>query len=132
MKILKYPDPFLRNKAVDVTIEEIRSIKTKNFLTEMSHTMVQHNGLGLAAVQLGDPRNVFVYLATKKGDIKSLFNAKIITRSGKRKMLREGCLSIPNFKYDIRRSKMVVIIALDSNGLRYPARRQYFPSTGFQ
>ena len=56
-KILTEPDPFLRQKSLDVEVvnDEIRSL-----MNDMLETMYNAPGIGLAAIQVGVPKNVIV------------------------------------------------------------------------
>ena len=56
-KILTEPDPFLRQKSLDVEVvnDEIRSL-----MDDMLETMYNAPGIGLAAIQIGVPKRVIV------------------------------------------------------------------------
>ena len=55
--IVLYGDPILRKKAKPVTVFDK---KLKAFLDEMTETMMEFDGLGLAAPQVGDSRRIVV------------------------------------------------------------------------
>ena len=115
MKIIKYPDPILRQKARPVPLEFIKSEEMKYMIRKLTQAMVKNNGMGLSAIQLGFPYDFFIY-RKKDGSIHSLFNAKILARSGKYQVRGEGCLSIPGYRHDVKRSKMVVVTATTLEG----------------
>lgn len=92
------------------------------------------NGVGLAALQIGVPKAVFIalknadefYKKTKDGNTKKnelgkndLFifvNPKIIKHSKKTELMTEGCLSVPGVYGKIKRWRQVTLLALDENG----------------
>ncbi|MEO7667769.1 MAG: peptide deformylase, partial [Polyangia bacterium] len=55
--ILRYPDPRLRDKSQDVTSfdDELRQL-----VADMSETMYAASGAGLAAIQVGVPKRLFI------------------------------------------------------------------------
>lgn len=115
MEIIKYPDPMLRSGMNPVPLEVIKSEEMKYMIRELTQAMVNNDGMGLSAIQLGFPYDLFIY--RKKDEfIQPLFNAKILARSGKYHVKQEGCLSIPGYRHDVKRSKMVVVTATTLEG----------------
>lgn len=110
LSILKFPDPFLRKKAAPV--RKVNQ-KIKNLLAEMWLTMAEHNGVGLAAIQVGRTERLF--LAGKEPYQICLVNPKIIKKSGREIML-EGCLSFPGIFLPIARATKIVVEGLNKRG----------------
>ncbi len=97
LKVLHFPDPRLRNKAVPV--ENIDS-NVKEIAENMLDTMYAENGIGLAATQVDiQQRIVVIDLSEKKNEPLILINPEITKLEGNETM-REGCLSVPDY-YDI-------------------------------
>ena len=70
-------------------------------------TMVEHDGLGLAAPQIGMPFKIIVF---RDGtDIRYLINPVIIASSNVAQSIDEGCLSIKGKLVNIRRSKHITV-----------------------
>ena len=69
-KILTEPDPFLRQKSLDVEAvsDEIRSL-----MDDMLETMYNAPGIGLAAIQIGVPKNVIVMDLSRSDEKKKSF-----------------------------------------------------------
>ena len=67
-KILTEPDPFLRQKSTSVekVDDDIRSL-----MDDMLETMYNAPGIGLAAIQIGIPKNVVVIDLSKDGEKKN-------------------------------------------------------------
>lgn len=112
--ILKYPNPFL-NKKSELIIDEFSSTWLYDLIKKMEETVYQFKANGLAAVQLGINKSIIIY-KDKDGVFKSLCNAKIISRFGKVKSYNEGCLSLPDHRVNIRRSKEIKVKAQSVNG----------------
>ena len=135
LEVLKFPDPRLRHKAQKVT--ELTK-ELKKLAEDMLETMRSQNGVGLAAIQVGQAFRLLVadtsseltepdensrYPTTKLdkklvAQIKQpliLFNPEIIKKEGE-VTFPEGCLSFPSYFAEIKRAKVVEIKALNEKG----------------
>lgn len=74
---------------------------------DLSKTMIDHNGLGLAANQIGYPYRVFAMRTAPK--ITIVFNPTIVHFSPETMVEEEGCLSFPGFVVKIKRSKLIKV-----------------------
>lgn len=124
LDILTFPDNFLKNTARPVVQIDGR---LQTLIDQMADTMYQAPGVGLAAVQIGQDKSLLVYdIATKENgrDLHVLINPKIIAREGEIISENEGCLSVPDFRADVKRSAQVLVEGLDRDGkpLRYEAQ----------
>lgn len=91
-----------KSKRVDKIDDSIR-----NICASMISTMIQKNGVGLAANQVGILKRIIIIL--DNGNPKVLINPEIIEYSDEMCSLQEGCLSIPETFLDIERPKSVKI-----------------------
>ncbi|HQB78634.1 MAG TPA: peptide deformylase [Tenuifilaceae bacterium] len=115
-----YGSSVLRKVAQDITPEYPN---IKELINDMFETMYHSDGVGLAAPQIGLSIRLFVIDATpfeeddeEVKDFKKVFiNAKIVERSGEKKLFNEGCLSIPNLREDVERDDVIRIQYLDEN-----------------
>ncbi len=115
LKILKYGDPVLRQKAKEVS--KI-SKKIRILIENMLDTMYAANGVGLAAPQIGESLRIFVIdVSAENEPYKPLVfvNPKIIKKEGAI-CVKEGCLSFPEAYVNVRRYSDVMVKALDING----------------
>jgi peptide deformylase len=113
--IVKYGNPVLEKPAEAVTVfdEEL-----KKLIDDMFESMYAARGVGLAAPQIGIPRRVAVVDVTFKEDPNAklvLINPEILHKEG-RHTQSEGCLSIPEFRENVSRAKVVTIRAQDVSG----------------
>ena len=114
LPILTHPDTFLRKKALDVSAAELRDKEFLGFLEDMSKTMLEADGIGLAAIQVGDRRNITV-INMDDGPM-HFVNPKILQYGKKKDVQTEGCLSVPGLAGDVRRSLEIHVTAIDRRG----------------
>lgn len=123
LKILTYPNQILRNTSKPV--ENING-ETQQLIDNMIETMYEAPGVGLAGIQVGCDQQIIVYdVAQKDGekDCRILINPKIISKEGTMTSENEGCLSVPDFRSDVKRASQILVEAYDRHGnpLRFEA-----------
>ena len=114
-KIITEPNKLLRE--ISLPVENIGK-KEQQLMDDMLDTMYAANGIGLAAIQIGVPKNVVVIDLNKdKKKIPMFFvNPKITSKSKSLTKYEEGCLSIPNLFAEIERPSECEIQYLDYFG----------------
>jgi len=117
LPIIFYPNKILRQKSASIRSQDILKKETQDFLANLKITMLEKDGIGLAAIQVGQLRRVFV-VATEDGPL-AFINPKIIKRSWRKEINQEGCLSIPEVFGNVKRSKSVLIKATDEKGKNF-------------
>ncbi len=114
------PDPVLRQKARRVSIID-GSIR--KLVRDMLETMHAEPGrAGLAAPQIGVPLRVIVIGLPDEEDL-VLVNPEIVRRRGER-LLDEGCLSVPGYTGQIKRSESVTVKGRGVNGKEVRVRAE--------
>ena len=119
--ILLEDDPALRKKSRVVTEFNKR---LHLLIDDMRQTLLEANGLGLAAPQVGVLRRVALIVdSSKESDeleskMMELVNPVIIDQSGEQTG-REGCLSVPGVCGIVSRPESVTIKAQDRNGKEF-------------
>ena len=106
------PDPILRKQA-----KKIGKIlpALKRFTADMVETMHSHNGVGLAANQVGSLQKVAVIQIPDMEEPLILVNPEVTRREGEREVV-EGCLSLPGYRGMVKRSVKVRVRALGLDG----------------
>jgi len=111
LPILTYPHPTLKQKAeiVKDVGKEIRKLAEN-----MAETMYNAPGVGLAAPQIGQSLQLIVIDPTgqKAQELMVLINPKIVAAEGEVEE-EEGCLSIPDFYFKIKRYAKVRVKGYD-------------------
>jgi peptide deformylase len=113
LEILHFPDPRLRQRAVEVDAvdDELRRL-----IDDMFETMYQAPGIGLAATQINVHKRVVVIdISKEQDDPRVLVNPQIIGRGGVEEM-EEGCLSVPGVYEKVQRAEQIRVRALDREG----------------
>lgn len=108
--ILKYPSKVLRKKSTNV---EAMNQEISDLLDYMADVMYDHNGIGLAAPQIGVLKNIIVIDTRKPEHLYKIINPKFVWKSKKIIDSTEGCLSIPGVHCEIQRHAKVTIEYFD-------------------
>ncbi len=105
------PDPVLRKKAKKVSSIDA---SVQRLIKDMIDTLHDASGAGLAAPQIGVPLRIVVI---EVPDVETfvLINPEIVKREGER-IVDEGCLSVPGYRGEVKRSQKVKVKALDRKG----------------
>lgn len=104
--IVIYKNPLLRKKSKAV---KTLNKTTKQLIKDMLETMYQSNGVGLAAVQVGELTRIIVIDISEKQDSPIvIINPKIKNKHGDKKGV-EGCLSVPGFEGEVSRYTNITV-----------------------
>jgi len=114
-RILTYSHPILR--------QATRPVANLNgdldrLIDDMVATIVAAPGMGLAANQVGSLHRVFVANPSEDHDPSRLLvviNPELVEADGEL-VTEEGCLSIPDFRDEVRRARRVLVRGLDRAG----------------
>ena len=115
-EILTVPDPVLKqvSKPVQGVDDALRAL-----MDDMLETMYAAPGIGLAAVQVGEPVRVIVMDLAREGEEpqpRHFVNPEILWRSEEMAVHEEGCLSVPEIYDEVERHARVRIRYLDYHG----------------
>ena len=102
--------------------------KLHTILDDMKETMRKNNGVGIAAVQVGVLRRIFV--VSVDGKYYECINPKIISVSGKQKG-DEGCLSVKGKYGEVERPYRVKVSAYDRFGKPFVVNAEGFMARAF-
>lgn len=112
----------LRDIAKPVTKSEIKTPKFKALLKDMESALAsQHDGVALAAPQLGVAKRLFVispiiFSTSPNASTLVFINPTIVKKSNDKKKMEEGCLSVRGVYGVVRRSSRVTVEAMDAKG----------------
>lgn len=113
LKILEYPDPRLRKKAVPVASVDDA---LRRLIEDMFETMYDAPGIGLAATQVDVHRRLLVAdVSAEKDHPYVLINPEIVAQDGL-EVSEEGCLSVPGYFAEVERAERVRVRYLDRDG----------------
>lgn len=115
LDIVKLGEESLRQPSIPVAevTDEIRQLAN-----DMFETMIEADGVGLAAPQIG--RNIRMFVIIADDDVRRVFiNPQIIKTSEETGPYDEGCLSIPQVYETIERPLRVTVQALNEKGKNF-------------
>ncbi|PIT89585.1 peptide deformylase [Candidatus Kuenenbacteria bacterium CG10_big_fil_rev_8_21_14_0_10_36_11] len=114
LPIITHPNPILRQKARELTREDILNPKFKKLMADMAETMLKKDGFGLAAPQIN--QSIRLVTVNNNGEIAVFLNPKILKKSWRKNIAEEGCLSIPNVFLPIKRHSTITLEFLNLAG----------------
>ncbi|MCM3315763.1 peptide deformylase [Rummeliibacillus stabekisii] len=116
LEIVKNPAEILKKKAAEVTQFDNNLAQ---LLDDMYETMVENDGVGIAAPQVNKSIQAAVVELGEERDVLELINPVIVARSEDTETDIEGCLSFPDVYGDVERPVYVKVEAQDRNGDLY-------------
>jgi peptide deformylase len=108
--IRTFGDPVLRQRASEIREVDGALVRLAD---DMIETMYAAPGVGLAAIQVGVERRMFVYDVGDGPGV--VINPEIVESEGEWSY-HEGCLSIPDLAFDVVRPKRVRLVGIDLDG----------------
>ncbi len=118
LPVVAFGDPVLRKKGENIS-KDYEGLS--ELIENMWETMYGAEGVGLAAPQIGKAIRLFLVDATPfaedepelDGFKKVFINAEILDETGEEWQFKEGCLSIPGIRENVKRNETVKIKYLD-------------------
>ena len=115
-EILVVPHPVLKqvSKPVAKVDDALRAL-----MDDMLETMYDAPGIGLAAIQIGEPVRVIVMDLAREGEPKApqyFVNPEILWASEETQPYEEGCLSVPEYYDEVERPAQVKLRYLNYQG----------------
>jgi peptide deformylase len=124
LKIAQIGNPVLRQRARELSAEELASEETQRFIDDLVETMRDANGAGLAAIQVHVPLRIFAvevkdnprYPYKPNVPLTIVVNPVIEPLGTETFENYEGCLSVPNLRGVVERSTEIRLRGLDREG----------------
>ena len=115
IELVKYPDVFLRSVSKDVPFP--LDDKTERLTKYMARAMYQHQGIGLAAIQVGYQLRMFVMDCTRAQESPQVFINPVIVKNSEESLTDfEGCLSAPGKRGEVKRYLRITLKYQDKEG----------------
>ena len=138
LKVARMGHPVLRAKARPLDKAEIRSAAIQQLIDDMIETMVEYDGIGLAAPQVHEGVRIFVAALDtgdddeENGEAIAIINPEITIAGPEVVEDWEGCLSIPDIRGRVPRSREIKVRAFDRTGARLELNAHDFPARVIQ
>lgn len=119
---IKEDSLFLREKSVDIeNIETFAENKDwKHFINRLKFTMAVESGVGIAAVQVGIQRNLFLFMRLDKPGrpVEVAINPRIVNHPDEFICFKDdGCLSVPDMSGDTKRYAWIDVEYYNEEGI---------------
>ena len=122
-KVSRMGHPVLRQRAAEIPPTQMQSPQMQRLIDDMIETMIDYEGIGLAAPQVFEPLRLIV-LGNPEADphdeaaipLIVLFNPQFATLSPEQLDGWEGCLSIPQLRGVVPRAAAVEVRGYDREG----------------
>jgi peptide deformylase len=140
LEIVTAGHPVLRERAGELTREELASPTTQRLIDDMIETMRDHGGAGLAANQIGLPVRVAVievddnprYPYKPPIPLTVIVNPEIEPVDDELVEINEGCLSVPDLRGVVERHVNIRARYLDRDGEPHEAVKRGLTAGTFQ
>ncbi len=137
LPILKFPDPLLKEKAAPV--ERVTPELSAVFDDLLDTMRASPGGVGISAPQIGVLKRIVAVdvsvnkrgAQTENHGLLVLVNPEILAKGG-RQIVREGCMSIPDYTANIERAQWVLVDALDREGKQVILESMGFEAVAIQ
>jgi peptide deformylase len=116
LRILTYPDTFLAKPTKPLANIDGR---VQEMIDAMAETMYQAPGVGLASIQVGWGESLLIYDIAPRAEGRTLnvvVNPRIVASEGEMISEDEGCLSVPDYRSDVKRAERVLVEGHDRHG----------------
>jgi peptide deformylase len=141
LPIRELGDPVLRERARELSAEELASPEVQRLIDDMIETKRAANGAGIAAPQVGEPLRIA--LAEVEPDnprypykppipLTVFVNPRLEPLDDETATINEGCLSIPNLRGELERYVNVRVTYLDRDGVEHSEVRRGLTAGTFQ
>ena len=140
-EILTVGHPVLRQRALEVPVDEVGSPEVQEFIDDLIETKRSANGAGIAANQVGDLRRIAIveieaenprYPYKPPIPLTVMVNPVIEPLDGETVEINEGCLSVPDLRGNLTRHVNLRVRYLDREGNEHEEIRRGVTAGTFQ
>jgi peptide deformylase len=140
-EVVEIGHPVLRERAREVTPEELRSEEVQRLIDDMIETMRAASGAGMAANQVAETLRIAV-VEVRPGNprypykppipLTVIVNPVIEPLDAEVEQINEGCLSVPNLRGEVPRHVNIRLRYLDREGVEHQEVRRGLTAGTFQ
>jgi len=118
MKIILWPNPILTAVCRPIAEDEFSSPRLIITAKDMTTTMQERHGIGLAGPQVGFAHQLFV-MERRVGAPLAVCNPRLEVKEHDTALMEEGCLSLPGIRAQVERPRWVRMFYLDVYGVAH-------------
>ena len=139
-EIVTVGHPVLRERAREVSVEELATPEVQQLIDDLIDTMHAANGAGIAANQIGVPLRVTTievndnprYPYKPRIPLTVVVNPEIEFLDDELVEINEGCLSVPNLRGNVMRHVNIRVRYLDRDGVAHDEVKRGLTAGTFQ
>jgi peptide deformylase len=141
LPIVTVGDPVLRERARELSMEELRTDEIQRLIDDMIDTKRAAHGAGIAANQVGETARIAVvevepdnprYPYKPPVPLTVIVNPEIEPLDDETFAVNEGCLSVPDLRGDVERHVSIRVRYLDREGVEHEEVRRGLTAGTFQ
>ena len=137
LKVARMGHPVLRQKCETIDPDTITGPEVQGLIRDMFETMVEYNGVGLAAPQVHQPVRLLIAGGEVddegRNNFRVLINPEItVLDENDRLGMYEGCLSVPGMRGWVERPASIKITAWNEKGEKNEFSLEGFPAVVIQ
>jgi len=137
LKVARMGHPVLRQKCETIDPAKITGPEVQRLIRDMFETMVEYNGVGLAAPQVHQPVRLLIAGGEVDDEGRSRFRVLInpeitVLDENNRLGMYEGCLSVPGLRGWVERPASIKITAWNEKGEKIDFSLEGFPAVVIQ
>ena len=140
LDVVEVGHPVLRERAREVTPEELAAPATQRLIDDMIETMRAAGGAGIAANQVGETVRIAIaevsdnprYPYKPRIPLTVFANPVIEVLDDSVETLNEGCLSVPNMRGELERHMRIRVTYLDRAGVEHVEEKLGLTAGTFQ
>jgi peptide deformylase len=140
-QVVEIGDPVLRQRARELSLEEIASPEIQTLIDDLIETKRATNGAGIAANQVGEPVRVAI-VEVEEGNprypykppvpLTVIINPTLEPVGDEAIEINEGCLSVPDLRGNLERHMAVRVHYLDREGTEHEETKRGLTAGTFQ
>jgi len=128
LKVARMGHPILRRIADPVPDDAIGSAPIQNLIRNMFDTVLEYDGIGLAAPQVHASVRVVLLCLDPEQGFEVWINPILTPQSDATLTTTEGCLSVPGLRGDVTRPSEILVQGMNQNGDHFSKRLSGFPA----
>ena len=137
LKVARMGHPVLRQKCETIDPAKITGPEVQRLIRDMFETMVEYNGVGLAAPQVHQPVRLLIAGGEVDDEGRNSFRVLInpevtVLDENSRLGMYEGCLSVPGMRGWVERPDAIKVTAWNEKGEKIDFSLEGFPAVVIQ
>ena len=128
LKVARMGNPILRRVADPIPPEQIMSPEVQMMISDMLDTVLEYDGIGLAAPQVHQSVRLVVLSIDPDEGFEAWINPILTPTTDEQLINVEGCLSVPDLRGEVSRPNAIRVEAYDHQGQHFVRHLEGFPA----